>query len=210
LPVTYVWRPGVGRQVGVGKQHPDLPVRHAKLLGGHLRDDHAESLPHVGGGGADLDRAVLVRLDLGGGFIGRAAAQSGVLVRAGDPPAVRLVALAPAPAEGLIAHRGLHPGADLLQRVEQTDALTENLAGGGRLADAQCVLAAKLDGIHAQFLGQQIHVALDGERRLRDAEPPERAGGWVIGVHHVAVDLRVGHGVGAGGVGRGARHHLVA
>ena len=59
-------------------------------------------------------------------------------------------------------------------------------------------------------VGQHVHVALDGKGRLRHAKAAERAAGRVVGVHGVAVDLGVGHDVGAGGVRGGARHHLLA
>ncbi len=84
----------------------------------------------------------------------------------------------------------------------------QNLSGSGGRADAERVLAPKLEGIHTQFMSQDIHVGFDGKGRLGHAKPPERAGRRIIGVHGIAIDLGMGHLVGTGGVGRGSLEHL--
>src|SRR5690606_30398 len=201
---------GVRRQVGVRQEDFDAVVGHAKLLGGALCDNHAKALAHVGGRGADLDRAVLEGLDLRGGLVRSATAQAGVLVGAGDAPAIGLIALAPAPLEGPVAHLALHQLAGLLQRLDQPDALAQKLAGSCRDANTLRVLQAELDGVHAQRLSNEVHVALDGEGGLGHTDAAERAGGRVAGVHHVAVDLGVLDRVRAGRVGGRTGHDLVA
>ncbi len=58
--------------------------------------------------------------------------------------------------------------------------------------------------------GQHIHHAFHREGRLEHAKAAEGAGGRVVGVHGIAVGLDVLDLVGAGGMGGGAGHHLLA
>ena len=101
---------------------------------------------------------------------------------------------------------------------------------GARRAEgpvAQQVAPAQLDRVHAQALGQLVHLGLGHERALRSAEAAEGAAGHGVGEHGEAVDGQVGdlvrarHAqvevpehlvgrvvVGAGvEVARGLRHH---
>ena len=101
---------------------------------------------------------------------------------------------------------------------------------GARRAEgpvAQQVAPAQLDRVHAQALGQLVHLGLGHERALRCAEAAEGAAGHGVGEHGEAVDGQVGdlvrarHAqvevpehlvgrvvVGAGvEVARGLRHH---
>ena len=73
--------------------------------------------------------------------------------------------------------------------------------------DAQGVLAAQLQRVHAQALGQQVHLALAGEHDLRLAEAAEGAAGDLVRAHHARVHLDVGHAVGAAGVHGAAEEH---
>jgi len=87
--------------------------------------------------------------------------------------------------------------------------------GDGRLRGQQAALAqdvfqAQLDGIHAQRLGQLVHLALGGEGALRAAKAAERAAGDVVGGHGVAVDVGVGDDIGAGDHQVGVAQHFGA
>jgi hypothetical protein len=64
--------------------------------------------------------------------------------------------------------------------------------------------------VHAQRLGQLVHLALGGERPLRPAKAAERAAGHVVGRHGVAVHMGVGNLVGAGHHQIGVAQHLGA
>src|SRR5690606_4860126 len=56
------------------------------------------------------------------------------------------------------------------------DTRRERCAYMRRDALAQHVLQPQLDGVHTQLRGQLVYLVLCGERTLRAAEAPERAG----------------------------------
>ena len=62
------------------------------------------------------------------------------------------------------------------------------------------------DGVHAERLGQFLHVLLQAEERLRRAVAAEGAGHRLVGVDHVAVEAGIGQPVGAQPAEAG--HHL--
>ena len=104
---------------------------------------------------------------------------------------------------------GAHVRVDLVDALEQTDALAHHLARRRGRADIQRVPAAKLDRVEVQLPGQRIHVAFRRKTTLCDAKAPERASGHVVRIGGIAVDFDVGDFVRAGRVRRRPGQHLV-
>jgi hypothetical protein len=65
------------------------------------------------------------------------------------------------------------------------------MSGGGRVPRAERVHLAQADRVHAERLGDPLHVDFGGELRLRRAESPERAVGRRVRHHDPAVDADV-------------------
>ena len=86
-------------------------------------------------------------------------------------------------------------------------ALAQHLAGRRDVAQLVGVAAAKLDRIHAEPLGDCVHVALDRVLSLWRAEAAEGAVGRRVGGHRARADHDVGAAIGPGGVDRPARQH---
>ncbi len=67
----------------------------------------------------------------------------------------------------------------------------EDLAGEEPVAPSQPVPLPELEGIHAELLGQQVHLRLDGERDLRRPRTAHASGRRVVREGHPAVELDV-------------------
>ena len=196
----------------------------SQLLGCTGNKDADQVLAHLRAAGTDFGAAIGIDLDLGFGLVGRAASQPRILIARCQPPGIAFAANLKGRKEiggwlhlGRTLHLGqfLAPPAldrafDLAQTVEQAHALAQMLPRGGHRAHAHGIDAPQLDGIHAQFMCQQIHIALDRKGRLRHAKTAECATGGVVGIHRIAINPGVGHDIGASGVGRRPCHHLLA
>ena len=94
-----------------------------------------------------------------------------------------------------------------LEDHERAGVLAQRLTGGGGVAGTQRIHPAQFDRVHAERLGDALHVHFDGELGLRRAEAAERAVGRSVGEHCAAADVDVVAAVGTGGVDAAAREH---
>src|SRR4029077_18102379 len=101
---------------------------------------------------------------------------------------------AAAPQRAAAAVERLPPADPLDDAGEQRDGsgILEHGASRLRQPVVEEVLATELDGVEAQFAGDEIGVALMGPDELRHAKTPQRAGGRPRWVGVVGVDLAIG------------------
>ena len=57
------------------------------------------------------------------------------------------------------------------------------------------VAQPELVWVHSQVSGDHVHVGLDGKGYLGFGRRPHVAAGYVVGIHHIAVDIDVGDNV---------------
>ncbi len=198
---------GRGR-AGAGDQRVGRLDRHVVDAEDGARDlaRHGhEALADLDGGAADGDAAVL-EVHHRGGLVDRALREGGVLHDRGQAHAtthVRALAGA-ADASGQVHHgvagrrvggRQRHGGA-AADDLGHGRGPIEQLAEHERVAVAQRVVQAQLDRVHAQRLGEAVHLRLVGVGGLRVAEAAKRAGAGVVRAHRPPVDAPVGHPVG--------------
>ncbi len=167
------------RHVRVAGIHEDVCQRHAQHFGGHLRQHRVGPRAQIGRANQHVKRAVVVHFD------GRAAH-----VQAGNGRAVHAHRRAQAaPQMGLAGHF-VPAGLELALPVDGLHALLKTFIQAARFNDGHVddrflfafaqqrgdghgvaglhpVFAAELDGIHAQLVGDLVHVAFQREERLR-------------------------------------------
>ena len=91
---------------------------------------------------------------------------------------------------------GLGHGVEALAHVAGVGG--DLLAGERERARPEQVLSAELQRVHADGLGDQLHVPLEAPEELDVAEPPIGGAVGLVGVDRVGVDPGVGDVVGTG------------
>ena len=185
--------PRVGGDGGVGLVPGHLLRGQAGGLAGDLHHDGAQPLADAGRRGAHVDHAAL-HMEGAPAGVRDAHPQAGVFDGTGD---ARL---------GV----GLVVGPQGVQHLHHGGGLVGDLPVGQGLAGADGVAVADLKGGDTHQLGQQVQVAFGGKAALGHAEAPEGAGGGVVGVVGLAVDVDGLEVVGPGGVGAGPLEHRPA
>ena len=188
--------------------------RRIRVVDGHVVEADAEDL---GGDlaqrrdltGADVGDARThhhgaVDLDADPGFRGVVQpgdAAVGLLV-AGDAPA----GLERAVVGRLLAERG--PGG--VHATRRPDRALDRESGRDLVAGLEEVAPAQLHAIHAERLGDLVHLLLVGDAGLRRAEAPEGAGVHVVGRHRDGVEAQVVDAVGPRAGDRRIEQHVGA
>ena len=115
-------------------------------------------------------------------------------------------------ASGQVERRTVRPRFDPCraqggQAIPDPDAAVKHLPADRGLAVVQRVQNPKLQRIHPQLVGQQVKQRLLRNRRLRHAEAPECACGWIVSIDGAGPGGVIPHHVGAGCVDRHAGRH---
>ena len=192
--------------------------RDAELLGGDQAQRGGGPLAEVDRAGPQGDRAVAQEIQRGSPRPSPDR-QGGVLARESGrrlpPPMPYQIDATPTP-----RRRVPGPSAGLgapLQRLEpvRPDGLDrravgrvalEDLAGQEPVALPQPVPLPELERVHAEPLGELVHLRLDGERDLRRPRTAHAAGRRVVREHDPAVELDVRPAVGTGRRGERLDH----
>ena len=122
-------RAPVGTVVGIPEQHVYCTYLNAQLFCGASCEYDWQALAHFCRGDAYFGSRAFVgiqpRFNFGRGFVGRATAETGVLVRGCDTPGEAAIAFLPRPVEIVTSHIALDP----IDALVQTGTLTHHLAG---------------------------------------------------------------------------------
>ena len=107
-------------------------------------------------------------------------------------------------------HGGIIGGLDGLQRLHEAGSTVHDLTVGQHAAGTDGVAHTNLPRRDADLLRHHVQHRFSGKAGLGHAEATESAGGRIVGIVGVALDLKILVGIRAGCVGAGALQHGAA
>ena len=153
---------------------------------GNLRQRGQRTLAHLDAAGEDVERPVGVELRHG-----RRRERAHALDDCRDALGANLRPLA----HRRVAVRPADPFRRGAQQLRVVEVLGDRLAGGELVARHEAVAQAQLERVHAQLIGELVHLALVRPRHLRNAEAAEGDRRGDVGVDPERVDVNVRHAV---------------
>src|SRR5580704_5001712 len=159
----------VGRQVGVRRHEIDLANRRAKRVSANLRDHRVRALTDIDSALEQSEAAVWLEAEAHGRGV-RERCVAATVPHAGDADAAPERALRLRVATLRRGARLTPVGAERLETFLEAHTIREDLAGHGRLPDAERVENAEFERIDLEAKRELVVELLLRDRALRHAE----------------------------------------